>query len=410
MAWTGVVTNAGQALLESYAEGGHTLALVGATVGSGTVDEANLRIQTALTGEKDDASIISAKAVTGGTKFKLQVGPASAQVGAYTAHQIGLWAKLDDGEDTLMLLAQDADTGVSVPLASVSPNFAFAVFAVIAVDNTGSLTVNIDQSAYVTNGTLAAAVAALEASLDGKVDISNSAGFKNSLYRGKYLGTSITAVQYAAISAGTFDDLFIGDYWTINGINWRIAAFDYWLNHGDTACTTHHVVIVPDSNLAYCNMNDTNITTGAYIGSDYYTGANNNTGKATAQSAINNAFGGAHILSHREFLKNTVVNGYESFGEWCDSTFELMTEQMVYGCKVFGNVMNGTNVPASYTIDTSQLPLFRHDHSSICNRALWWLRDVASETHFAGVDNGGSANYHGASYSVGVRPAFGIIG
>ena len=43
-------------------------------------------------------------------------------------------------------------------------------------------------------------------------DLGNrNAGFHNSVYRGKYLGSSVTAEQYAQISAGTFDDLFIGD-------------------------------------------------------------------------------------------------------------------------------------------------------------------------------------------------------
>ena len=166
MAWKGVVTNAGRALLDSYALGGHTLTLTGATVGSGTVQEANLRIQTALTSEKDTASIISAEEITGGSKYKIQVGPASASVGAYTAHQIGLWAKLDNGSATLLLLAQDADAGVSVPLASVSPKFAFAVFAALAVDNTNNLTVNIDETAYVTVGTMNAALAAQRAHYD----------------------------------------------------------------------------------------------------------------------------------------------------------------------------------------------------------------------------------------------------
>lgn len=166
MAWVGVVTNAGRSLLDSYAQGGHTLTLLGATVGSGTVAEANLRVQTALTTEKDEAAIISADVVDGGVKYKIQVGPASASVGAYTAHQIGLWAKLDDGARTLLLLAQDAETGVSVPLASVSPNFAFAIFAALAVDNTDTLTVNIDQTAYVTVGTMNAALAAQKAVMD----------------------------------------------------------------------------------------------------------------------------------------------------------------------------------------------------------------------------------------------------
>lgn len=238
--------------------------------------------------------------------------------------------------------------------------------------------------------------------------VTGSAGFHNSLYRGKYLGDHVTDEQYAAISAGTFDDMFIGDYWVINGVTWRIAAFDYWLNHGDTECTTHHVVIVPDTNLATCKMNNSDSTTGAYIGSNYYTGANSNTGKATAKSAIESAFGSAHILSHREQLQNAVTNEYESAGTWYDSTFELMTERMVYGCDIFHNVQHGTNIPNFYSIDTSQLPLFRHDHARICNRAGWWLRDVATATYFALVGITGNATYLGASSSFGVRPAFGI--
>ena len=70
----------------------------------------------------------------------------------------------------------------------------------------------------------------------------DNAGYHNSVFRGKYLGTSVTAEQHAQIAAGTFKDLYIGDYWTINGVNWRIAHFDYWLRTGDTECTKHHIV------------------------------------------------------------------------------------------------------------------------------------------------------------------------
>lgn len=235
-----------------------------------------------------------------------------------------------------------------------------------------------------------------------------NAGFHNSIYRGKYLGSSVTAKQWAEIEAGTFTDLFIGDYWTIGSVNWRIAAFDYWLHYGDTECTAHHIVIVPDSNLATCKMNSTNITTGAYIGSDYYTGSNSNTGKATAKTAIESAFGSAHILSHREYLQNAVTNGYESASTWYDSTFELMTERMVYGCDIFHNGMKGTNIPNLYSVDTSQLPLFALDHSRICNRVAWWLRDVASSTYFCYVGYYGHCVCNSASLDSGVRPAFGI--
>ena len=166
MVWIAVVTNAGRALLDQFSAGGHTLELDGATVGSGVVAEANLRIQTALTDEEDTASIIDAKAVSGGTKYKVQVGPASASVGAYTAHQIGIWAHIDSGSTALLMLAQDAEIGVSVPLKSISPNFAFGLYLTMAVDNTEGLTVNIDETAYVTVGTMNAALAAQKAHYD----------------------------------------------------------------------------------------------------------------------------------------------------------------------------------------------------------------------------------------------------
>ena len=236
----------------------------------------------------------------------------------------------------------------------------------------------------------------------------DDAGAHNAIYRGKYLGTSVTEAQWSAISSGAFTDLYIGDYWTINSVNWRIAAFDYWLNCGDTSCTTHHVVIVPDSNLHSAKMNDTNITTGAYLGSDFYTGNNDNTGRADAITKVNNAFGSSHILTHRELLTNATTNGYASGGTWIDSTVELMNERMVYGNAVFENMISGTNIPYDYTIDKSQLPLFAHEPSRICNRGYWWLRSVASSADFSYVNPYGYANYTGASNSLGVRPAFGI--
>ncbi len=233
------------------------------------------------------------------------------------------------------------------------------------------------------------------------------AGVHNTIYRGKNLGTSVTAAQYSAINDGSFTDMFIGDYWTINSKVYRIAAFDYWYNKGDTACTKHHVVLVPDAIMGSAKMNNTNITTGGYIGSDIYTGNNSNTGLSDAKNTINSAFSG-HILSHRNYFCNAVTNGYPSAGAWYDSTVDLMNEPMVYGSYIFTGKSSGTNVPALYTIDTSQLPLFTYRPDLICIRSDWWLRGVVSSTYFAYVTNTGNAYYSNASHAYGVRPAFGI--
>ena len=132
----------------------------------------------------------------------------------------------------------------------------------------------------------------------------DNAGAHNSIYRGKNLGTTVTEEQWEAISSGTFTDLYIGDYWVIGGVNWRIAAFDYYLNCGDTSFTKHHAVIVPDTCLYSAQMNTTNVTTGAYKGSAMYT-AN----LTQAKSTINSAFGSSHVLSHRIYLSNATSNG-----------------------------------------------------------------------------------------------------
>lgn len=238
----------------------------------------------------------------------------------------------------------------------------------------------------------------------------SNAGAHNAIYRGKSLGSTVTTAQYAAIKAGTFDNLYIGDYWTIGGVNYRIAAFDYYLNSGDTSCTTHHVVIVPDTCLYNAQMHNTssggwesgaaNTTAGGYVGSDMY-----KSNLEQAKTTIKSAFSG-HVLKHRIYLTNAVANGRASGGAWCDSEVDLMCEQMVYGSGIFSPVSDGSNIPTNYRVEKSQLPLFQHEPSRIGNRNDWWLRDVITASYFADVGSGGNAACTNASDSLGVRPAF----
>lgn len=231
----------------------------------------------------------------------------------------------------------------------------------------------------------------------------SGAGAHNSVYRGANLGTSVTSAQWAAIQAGTFDDMYIGDYWVIGGVTYRIAAFDYYLRAGDTDMTTHHVTLVPDVPMYTHVMNDTNVTTGGYVGSKMYT-----SGLTQAKNTINTAFGSTHVLTHRQYLSNAVTNGRPSGGSWYDSTVELMTEQNVYGGKIFGAGNDGSSVPALYTVDKSQYPLFAFRPDLISNRQTFWLRDVVSAADFASVVSYGNAACNSASSVRGVRPAFSI--
>ncbi len=73
----------------------------------------------------------------------------------------------------------------------------------------------------------------------------------------------------------------------IGGRIWRIVDMDYWYNCGDTAFTSHHLVIMPDEALYNAQMNTTNVTTGGYVGSAMY-----KSNLANAKTIVNAAFQG----------------------------------------------------------------------------------------------------------------------
>ena len=242
-----------------------------------------------------------------------------------------------------------------------------------------------------------AAEDALFAMLDGFAPVE----LRRVLFRGKNLGTALTAVQKAAIKDGSFKGMFLGDYWSIGGRIWRIVDMDYWYNCGDTAFTSHHLVIMPDEALYNAQMNTTNVTTGGYVGSAMY-----KSNLANAKTIVNAAFQGS-VLTHREYLCNAVANGRPSGGAWFDSSIELPNESMMYGHPHFSPTSDGSTVPSIYTISKTQLALFMVCPRFIVNRSYnQWLRDVVSSAYFARVYGIGTTDYARASDSAGVRPVF----
>lgn len=243
-----------------------------------------------------------------------------------------------------------------------------------------------------------------------KVIVPKNAGTHNGIYRGK----DITDLFYDGtlsqqIAAGTFDDVFIGDYiiGKVSKRKYLVADINYRLNMGDTECKTPHILMIPERIMGTAKMNDTNITTGAYVGSKMYTEY-----LAPFKAVIQNDFENNHILNHKNYFANAVTNGYESAGAWVESKIELMNECMVYGSNIFHNISNGTNIPTNHTIDKSQLSIFQHRKDLIIarndagERYWYWLRDVVSSSTFASVSHHGNTNANGASHSGGVRPAF----
>ena len=250
------------------------------------------------------------------------------------------------------------------------------------------------------NGTrkLSTAEAAIE--LAGMISPINH----RNVWRGKLLGTSVSAEQKAVIANGTFDNIFIGDYWTISGVDWVVADMDYFYRTGDTDITKHHLVIVPRSAWYTHVMNDAHSTEGGYANSKMRA-----SGLDEAKAKFTAAFGDM-IITHRELFTNAVTNGKPSGGAWMDATVELMNEIMVYGTTVFTPGCDGATVPYLYTTNKIQLAAFQLNPAFITVRGQWyWLRDVVSSANFAHVHNYGHANSGGAALASYVRP-YAIIG
>lgn len=444
MSWkNSLYTNVGTKMMSEVLSGA-TMTITKAVGGSGTTAAESLAALTDVKEQKQTLKILGIEDATdssggdAGKRIKIQITNESVETG-YILHQVGIYAKLadDNDEETLLIIMQD-DRGVEIPSHTENSDFSIELYGIMEISNLANISVTVDPNAVASVKMVNQQITQVNTKIDKTkedlqqeaqqtylpltggtltgplvmpgggetVSIMDNAATHNMIYRGKNLGSSLTAEQAAAIKAGTFKDIYLGDYWQIGGVDYLVAGFDYWYQCGDTACTTHHVVIIPRNHLYTYHMNASNTTEGGYVGSDMY-----KNGLTQAKTTFNSAFGSAHILNHREHLTNAVSNGRPSGGTWYDSTVELPNENMVYGSRIFAPASDGTNIPNNYTISKSQLPLFRLAPWLSFTRSYWcWLRDVVSAAYFADASDNGHCNYNNASREAGVRPVAGLIG
>ena len=445
MSWNNsLYTNIGTDMMSEVLSGA-TMTITKAVGGSGTTAAESLAALTDVKEQKQTLKILGIEDATdstgndAGKRIKIQITNEDVETG-YILHQVGIYAKLADGDETLLIIMQD-DRGVEIPSHTENSDFEIELYGIMAISNVANISVTVDPNAVASVAMVNKQITQVNTKIDDTkkalqkeaqetylpltggelkgqlvmpgggtaLSIKDNAATHNMVYRGKNLGSSLTAEQAAAIKAGTFKDIYLSDYWQIGGRDFVVAGFDYWYKCGDTSCNTHHVVIIPRSQLYTYKFNPTNTTEGGYVGSDLY-----KNGLTQAKEIFNTAFGSAHILNHREFLVNAVTNGKPTGSDWYDSTVELMNENMVYGGRQFSPMPDGTdpwNTCRNYTIDKSQLPLFRLAPWMSFVRDQWcWLRDVVSAAGFASCAGNGYADCYTASDAGGVWPAAGLTG
>ena len=235
------------------------------------------------------------------------------------------------------------------------------------------------------------------------------------IYAGDYFQMS------RAISAYNQDQTYQetgSDYVTIAGISMLSG------NGDNITMNYEHLVMVPGKgkegkfHFGRSRMNSSHVTTGGYAGSEMHgttIGAIASSGSTAANATINQqlyAEFGSHLKTTRELLSKTVntsaankmggaTAGASSDWAWCDCQAVLMSEVEVYGSVVFsssGYDTGNANV---------QLPIFK-DKKFVNNRSsYYWLKDVASATHFCHCNVVGDAysSLAGNAYAY-VRPRF----
>lgn len=273
----------------------------------------------------------------------------------------------------------------------------------------------------------------------------DTAAFHNSIVRGKDITSYYTEGTLWSRIAGTngfrpYEDLYLGDYFKMNraitayeqtqqfqttGSQYvTIAGFDCMRRNGDSDLINfNHIICVPGQfrsgrfHFGSSRMNPTNTTVGGYVGSEMYTtiGEIVTEGSTEATATINQqlyAEFGSHLKTSKEILSNSInASGYNRFGtnNGCSNSWSwylcqavLMSEVEVYGTTVWSS--SGFDIGNACV----QLPLFAKDKACINNRtAYYWLKSVASASHFCTVDFYGVANSDNASFAnYFVRPRF----
>lgn len=280
-------------------------------------------------------------------------------------------------------------------------------------------------------------------SLDDKMDFITAGANHNAIFGGRDLTNVYTIDEmYEMIHSGDFDDLYVGDYFTVSittdiythfvdetfesgvtyyemsgTINNRVwsetedttpqegktyatkltktenvdlmfAAFDYYYNMGDTALTTHHAVIIPKTHFATAaKMNPTNVTTGGYYNSDMHQ-ITLPCYARSIKSALNN-----HLITHRTRLTISTNSA-----TWVDTELQLMNETQLYGETVTGTALYELGV------DNKKLPIFDFTNSVQYDRIGLWLRTVVGTTHFARCGSDGNPTTAGAQTLIFARP------
>ena len=180
-------------------------------------------------------------------------------------------------------------------------------------------------------------------------EVANQGEFRNCIYRGKNFGSTFTAAQLAQIQSGTFDDMYVGDRWTVtfpnftgptrngevtNNVTWEFIIAGFNLAWGGGSVSTQvnkpHLLLfwrIPE--FAW-PMNDTNTTEGGFVGSKMFQET-----LPSLEWVPESVFGEEHVLTYKDVLSSAVVDGKVTGYANVELKLNLCSDQQLTGKSYF---------------------------------------------------------------------------
>lgn len=225
------------------------------------------------------------------------------------------------------------------------------------------------------------------------------------------------------VENGTFKDIFPGMYitktYTAQGIesnveeDFVVGDLDYFIN---SSIAEHHALMVmKNGSTVQKRMNASDTTTGGYLGSEMWA-----TTIPIYATAVENAFGSSHIISHQEALTSSINTsavsagytghtGAASMSSWTSAKFNLMNNNMVYGSQITSSSYYDSGNR------TRQISAMRNNSSLKAGhkgkgggKTTYWLTDVHSASSFANIAYSGFDSIKLASESAYIRGYFAL--
>nr|DAP30452.1 MAG TPA: hypothetical protein [Caudoviricetes sp.] len=244
--------------------------------------------------------------------------------------------------------------------------------------------------------------------------LTGSPEMHKNIIRGRNLGVRITSDQHKAITSGTFEGLWLGDYWFNNNMAWRIVDFNYW--NVNNALPTPHIVVMPDRPLYRQQMYDTTASsTNSFWGSKVWQNING------CDDYVIRVFDSNTVRTHVDSYQSQMNEGAGFVPPTIKSKsldprvkYIIPNEIMIYGTRIAAT--SGIGSDGLHEVSSRQLQLFAMGWNP--GDSDFWLRDQTYINTYSvygaeasNIGGGSTVRFSGdgvQNETHGVRPVFAI--